>query len=138
MDRRTRARELVVQALYQLDVQGDNIFGQLKVFFRDNSYDDMVLNLADSWTKGAWENLSVCDELVEDAAVKWQMSRLSPVDKSILRLGAYQLKFCPEIPGKVIVNEAIEIAKKYSGQQSPGFVNGVLDAILKKLRADEC
>jgi N utilization substance protein B len=58
------------------------------------------------------------------------------VDRSILRLGAYQL-FCTDIPGKVVINEAIEIAKKYSGEQAPRFVNGVLDAILKKLTGQE-
>jgi N utilization substance protein B len=54
------------------------------------------------------------------------------VDKSILRLSVYQLKFCGDIPPKVVINEAIELAKKFSTEQSPGFVNGVLDAVLKK------
>ena len=55
------------------------------------------------------------------------------VDKSILRLSVYQLKFCSDIPPKVVINEAIELAKKYSTDKSPGFVNGVLDAVLKKI-----
>jgi N utilization substance protein B len=57
------------------------------------------------------------------------------VDRSILRLSVYQLLFCPDIPPKVVINEAIELAKKYSTEKSPGFVNGVLDAILKKDRS---
>jgi N utilization substance protein B len=61
------------------------------------------------------------------------MSRLSQVDRSILRLSTYQLKFCDDIPDKVVINEAIELAKKYSGAQSPKFVNGVLDAIMRRL-----
>ena len=133
MDRRTRARELAMQAIYQLDVQGEKLLGELDLFFRENSDDDLVLSLADNWTRQTWENLSTCDNLIEEAAIKWEMSRLSQVDKSVLRLSAYQLKFCPDIPGKVVINEAIELAKKYSGSQSPGFVNGVLDAILKKV-----
>ena len=60
---------------------------------------------------------------------------LSPVDKSILRLSVYHLKFCPDIPPKVVINEAIELAKKFSSDKSPGFVNGVLDAVLKKITA---
>lgn len=132
MDRRTQARELAMQALYQLDVQGSDALKGLNIFFRENSQDDMVIKLADDWTGKTWENIKVCDELITKAAIKWRISRLCPVDKSILRLSAYQLKFCPEIPGKVIINEAIELAKKYGGQQSPGFINGVLDAILKK------
>lgn len=137
MDRRTVARELAMQGLYQLDVQGDDLLNGLDIFFRADSQDDTVFEMARAWTRGTWENLDVCDKLVEAAAIKWQMSRLSQVDRSILRLSAYQLKFCPDIPGKVVINEAIELAKKYSGQQSPMFVNGVLDAILRRLAVEQ-
>ena len=133
MDKRTLARELAMQALYQLDVQGEHYLGELGVFLRESSDNDVVLSLAESWTRGAWTNLSECDKLIKTAAIKWELSRLSQVDRSILRLGAYQLKYCEDIPGKVVINEAIELAKKYSGAQSPGFVNGVLDAVLKGL-----
>ena len=133
MDRRTRARELTMQALYQLDVQGPDVLKQLGPFFREADPDDFVRNLASEWSKGTWENLQQCDELITGSTIKWQFTRLSPVDKSILRLAVYQLKFCPDIPPKVVINEAIELAKKYSTDKSPGFVNGVLDAILKKI-----
>ena len=134
MDRRTRARELTMQALYQLDVQGTDVLDHLGRFFREADPDDFVRNLASDWSKGAWGNLEQCDELIASSTIKWQFARLSPVDKSILRLAVYQLKFCPDIPPKVVINEAIELAKKYSTDKSPGFVNGVLDAILKKLQ----
>lgn len=123
-----------MQALYQLDVQGDDLLPRLDPFFRENDSDQMVFELARKWTREAWEHIGDCDALIEGAAIKWQLSRLSQVDRSILRLATYQLKFCDDIPGKVIINEAIELAKKYSSQQSSRFVNGVLDAILKKLK----
>jgi N utilization substance protein B len=78
------------------------------------------------------EHLARCDELIAASTIKWQFARLSPVDRSILRLSVYQLKFCPDIPGKVVINEAIEIAKKYSGEQSANFVNGILDALSRR------
>jgi transcription antitermination factor NusB len=131
------ARELAMQAMYQLDVQGDDYLDQMEIFLKENCSDDMVFELANTWSRQAWKNLTICDGLIKQAAIKWELSRLSSVDRSILRLATYQLKFCPDIPGKVVINEAIEIAKKYSGQQSPGFVNGVLDAILKKLKQPE-
>lgn len=134
MDRRTRARELTMQALYQFDVLGDYFLNQMNRFFKENTDDDMVCDMANEWSRGAWENIDACDELIKSAAVKWELSRLSSVDRSILRLGAYQLRFCDDIPGKVVINEAIEIAKKFSSEQSPRFVNGVLDAILRKLK----
>ncbi len=134
MDRRTRARELTMQALYQLDVQGPDLFEFLDRFFTEADEDDFVRKLASDWTKGTWENLEQCDEPIIVSTIKWQFTRLSPVDKSILRLAVYQLKFCPDIPPKVVINEAIELAKKFSTDKSPAFVNGVLDAILKKLK----
>ncbi len=135
MDRRTRARELTMQALYQLNVQGPDLFEFLDRFFAEADEDDFVRKLASDWTKGTWENLEQCDEPIIASTIKWQFARLSPVDKSILRLAVYQLKFCPDIPPKVVINEAIELAKKFSTDKSPAFVNGVLDAILKKLKS---
>jgi len=132
MDRRTRARELTMQALYQLNIQGPDLFELLDRFFTEADEDDFVRKLASDWTRGTWENLEQCDEPIIASTIKWQFARLSPVDKSILRLAVYQLKFCPDIPPKVVINEAIELAKKFSTDKSPAFVNGVLDAILKK------
>ena len=137
MDKRTRARELALQALYQLDVQGSELLGRLKEFFREADADDFVRRLASDWTRGTWDNLAQCDEMIADSTIRWQFKRLSPVDKSILRLAVYQLKFCPDIPPKVVINEAIELAKKFSTDKSGPFVNGVLDAVLKKLKTKE-
>jgi len=136
-DRRTRARELAMQGLYQLDIQGSELLGRLGEFFAENEADDSTRKLAFKWTKKTWENLNACDELIAASTIKWKMSRLSFVDKSILRLAVYQLKFCPDIPPKVVINEAIELAKKFSTAQSGAFVNGVLDAVLKKIETRE-
>ncbi|MCX5632915.1 MAG: transcription antitermination factor NusB [Phycisphaerae bacterium] len=136
MDKRTRARELVMQAACQLDVQGADALQILGRFFAENSDDDTVRKLAEKWTQGLWKTMAECDGLITTAAAKWELSRLSQVDRSILRLGTYQLKYCDDIPAKVVINEAIELAKKYSGESSPGFVNGVLDAIYRTLKAE--
>ena len=133
MDKRTRARELTMQALYQLDVQGPELLEPLKQFFIEEETDNTVRSLASNWTNGTSENMAQCDELITASTIKWQFTRLSPVDRSILRLSVYQLRFCPDIPPKVVINEAIELAKKFSTDKSPGFVNGVLDAVLRKL-----
>ena len=123
-----------MQVLYQLDVQGADLLERLDDFFNDAGEEDSVRKLAIEWIDGAWENLTCCDELISSAAIKWELSRLSLVDKSILRLADYELKFRSDIPPKVTINEAIELAKKFSSAQSPGFVNGVLDAIMNKLK----
>jgi N utilization substance protein B len=125
-----------MQGLFQLDVQGSELLSRLLNFYKEQeACDDMVVQLAMKWTKGTWDNVVRCDELITDSTLKWKISRLSPVDKSILRLSVYHLLFCDDIPEKVVINEAIELAKKYSTEKSPGFINGVLDAIKKKLEA---
>jgi transcription antitermination factor NusB len=125
-----------MQALYQLDVQGADLLPRLMGdFFCEEEADERIRKLAWEWTRGTWENLADCDATITDSTIRWQFSRLSPVDRSILRLSVYQLKFCPEVPPKVVINEAIELAKKYSTEKSAPFVNGVLDAVLKKLQS---
>jgi len=136
VDKRTRARELAMQGLYQLDVQGPDLLQRLAEFLRENDPHLLVRKLASEWTKGTWENLALCDGFIAASTIKWQLSRLSAVDKSILRLAVYQLKFCPDIPPRVVINEAIELAKKFSTDKSPAFVNGVLDAVLKKIKTE--
>ena len=137
MDPRTKARQLAMQALCQLDVQGSSVLAELNDFFTENEPDLAIRRLASDWTKAAWENVADCDELITGAALKWKLSRLSMVDKNILRLAVYQLKCCHDIPPKVAINEAIELAKIFGSDKSPGFVNGVLDGILKKLQPEK-
>lgn len=138
IDKRTRARELAIQALYQLDIQGADLLERLRwEFFAESESDARIRQLAWDWTNGTWTQLASCDELIVAATIRWQFSRLSPVDKSILRLAVYQLKCCADIPPKVVINEAIELAKKFSTEKSGPFVNGVLDAVLRKLQAQQ-
>ena len=111
MDKRTRARELAMQGLYQLDVQGSDLLGRLEQFFAENEPDSKVRKLAFQWCSNAWENVARCDQLITDSTIKWGMSRLCPVDKSILRLAVFHLSICPDIPERVTINEAIELDK---------------------------
>ncbi len=126
-----------MQGLYQLDVQGPDLLEFLDEFFIEAQADEVVHKLASDWTRQTWKNLVQCDELIADSSIKWHFERLSPVDKSILRLAVFQLKFCLDIPPKVVINEAIELAKKFSTDKSPAFINGVLDAVFKKLYAEK-
>ena len=126
-----------MQALYQLDVQGSELLPRLMGdFFYEEERDERTRKLAWEWTQGTWERVAECDETIASSTIRWQFSRLSPVDRGILRLAVYQLRFCSEIPPKVVINEAIELAKRYSTDKSGPFVNGVLDAVLKKMQAD--
>jgi len=83
--------------------------------------------------KGVWGCHGKLDELIGWASENWDLSRITLVDRSNLRLAVYQLVECPEIPAKAAINEAVELAKEFSTAQAPAFVNGVLDAVRKTI-----
>ena len=93
VDRRTIARELTMQALCQLDVQGAELLPALRMFFLEHSDEEEVVEMAEQWTEGAWRHHESCDEEIARAAEKWKLSRLSMVDRCILRLGVYQILY---------------------------------------------
>lgn len=81
--------------------------------------------------QGVVEFRPVIDRTIEEVAKNWSLERMSPVDLSILRIASYELLYRPDIPGRVTINEAIEIAKRYGAKDSPSFINGLLDKIAK-------
>lgn len=135
VDRRRAARVLAMQFLHELTVQGGANLDQVGALMGAYCQDEATRELALGWVRGAWQRLVQIEELIRETATHWDLSRISQVDRSILHLGVFQLLYCPEMPAKVVMNEAIELAKDYSTAQSPAFVNGILDAIHKQ-RAD--
>ena len=132
-DPRRLARQLALQFLYQLAVQGGANLDQMDSFLKEYSDDVQIREMAARWIKGAWQQVNQIDQLIRQASVNWDLSRISQVDHSNLQLAAYQMINCPEIPVKVVINEAVELAKTFSTAQAPGFTNGVLEAIKKKI-----
>jgi N utilization substance protein B len=86
---------------------------------------------------GVWRRVDELNELIRRHSTNWRLERMAVVDKNILRIGSYELTSEMEVPHKVIINEAIEIAKKYGSEDSPAFVNGVLDRIAMESRPDQ-
>jgi len=124
----TRARELTLQALYQHDLVEDRTLEQLLSFCARTAPDD-VMPLASRLLQGCIEHQSTLDKLIGRTAENWKLERMAVSDRNILRLAVYEVLFRPETPPKVAINEAIELAKRYSTENSPTFVNGVLDRI---------
>jgi N utilization substance protein B len=81
---------------------------------------------------GVKENQARIDTMISEVAENWRLDRMAAIDRNILRLGAYEMLFRPEIPAKVAINEALELAKRYSTAQSSRFVNGILDRVLQR------
>lgn len=134
MTRRTRAREVALQLLYQRDVNPTLKRKVLEAFVRDRLRDEALRPFALSLYDGVAAHAEEIDRHLTAAADNWRLPRMAVVDRNVLRLGAYELLFTPETPGKVVLDEAIELARRYGALNSPAFVNGVLDRLLQTAR----
>jgi N utilization substance protein B len=137
MNVRRRARELALQALFQFDVQGDAFDDELDDFLRDTCDQPDVREFARQLARGAWANRAEADAILNKLTVRWSVERMAVTDRNILRMGLYQLLHCPDIPARVVINEAIELGKRYSTADSPQFINGLLDAAHKQMMPEE-
>jgi transcription antitermination factor NusB len=129
MRKRTQARELALQLLYQLDLRGEEILSEIEAYLSDPAGDKEINLFAKDLLFGYWERRDLIDRKIEEVAKNWQLKRMAAIDRNILRLATYELLFRDDIPPLVSINEAIDIAKKYSTKNSGPFVNGILDNI---------
>ena len=147
MRKRTRSREFALQVLYEIDVAGPELEEALEDFWLDRS--DLALSnsekeavehdkqepeireYAERLVRGTLSKLSSIDLTIERFAENWAMGRMACVDRNILRLAAFEMLFVEDIPIKVAINEAVELAKRYGEADSSKFVNGILDRIAK-------
>ena len=136
MSSRHRARRLALQCLCCLDAQGDGAVELVHEFIDDSKEDDQAIRGAHGLAREAFADLDRCDALLARHARHWELGRLALVDRNILRLGAFELR-TERAPKKVVITEAIRLAKEFSTAESPRFINGVLDAVAKELGGDE-
>ncbi|MDR4509952.1 MAG: transcription antitermination factor NusB [Candidatus Brocadiaceae bacterium] len=129
MRNRTLARELALQALYQLDLRNEKNVHEIDEFCRRSTQKDDIYQFTISLVNGCWSHVKEIDEKISFATKHWELNRMATIDKNILRLGVYELLFRDDIPPKVSMNESIELAKKFSTKDSGMFVNGILDNI---------
>jgi len=137
MRKRTKARELALQALYQYDLRGAEVRGDVDDLLARATEDAEVLDFARTLIDGAWLKRAEVDKAIEAAARNWEIRRMAAIDRNILRLATFELLYVPEIPPLVTINEAIDMAKKYSTKKSGHFVNGILDHIRTTAAAEE-
>src|SRR5262249_32616954 len=150
---RRRAREIALQVLFSLDLNaGLTVPQALAQFWKDFAHevrtDDSprdgespsgetpreVVAFAEKLVAGTVEHLGELDAIIQRASRNWRLERMARVDRNVLRLATYELRYVEEVPAKVVINEAIEVAKRYGAQESPAFVNGLLDRISQGLK----
>jgi transcription antitermination protein NusB len=131
MGSRHQARERALQILFQYDIHGKPGLW-LDMFWKENEVPDEVKAFAERLVAGVLDKKKELDALIGKYAINWKISRMPVVDRNILRAGVYELLWMDDVPAKVTVNEAIELAKSFGDDDASKFVNGILDQVLNK------
>ncbi|MBN1871945.1 MAG: transcription antitermination factor NusB [Candidatus Omnitrophica bacterium] len=132
MRKRTRARECALKVLYQSEVTKYDHVRSLRVFWElEANTESAVKDFAEQLVEGVHKHIKEIDEVISRYAKNWNINRMALIDKNILRLATYEILYVDDIPHKVSINEAIDMAKKYGDTDSSKFVNGILDKISK-------
>jgi N utilization substance protein B len=126
---RRRARAVALQTLYEVDLAGHPASDVMKQRLADCDLDDEHVEFVDHLVRGVLGNLSEIDAHVREIAPEWPLEQMSPVDKNILRIAIFEMTYDPEIPVKVAINEAVELAKLFGSESSRRFVNGALGTL---------
>ncbi len=130
MDARRKAREMALQALYTMDLLDRWHEGLPETLYEQDRWPASVSH-AHRILAGVLNHREPIDHAIEGRADRWSVSRMNVIDRNILRIGAYELLFCDNVPPKVSINEAIELAKQYGTRESSRFLNGILDKLAK-------
>jgi transcription antitermination protein NusB len=135
---RRQAREAALQMLYQSEIGKAGAFESIATYWParepEAQLDAPLKEFANTLVRGALSRREEIDGLLVAHANNWRVERMGVIDRLVLRLGVYEMLAEAETPSKVIINEALELARRYSGEEAVGFVNGVLDSIRKELR----
>ena len=132
MRKRSLARENALKILYQAEMTRRDVVVTAESYWKDSdNTDDQIKQFSDRITSGIQKNLEAIDNKITQYATNWQLKRMAVIDRNVLRLGVFELLHTTDIPPKVTINEAVELAKKYGDMESNKFVNGILDKIHK-------
>jgi len=135
MGRRRKARESALQILFQLEFNRPQIEKAIDQFWKERKVSEEIRDYSNWIVKGIVSHQEEIDNLIQSTSNHWRLSRMAHVDRNILRIAVLEFLYAKSIAPAVIINEAIEIAKKYSSDEAAAFVNGILDAVRKKVEA---
>lgn len=132
---RHTSRERALQALYQVDVAQAEAGAALQAAFsaEDEQLDARGQEFARALVDGVVAHLAELDALIQKHSLNWRVERMAKIDRNVLRLAAYELKFEADTPGKVVINEAIELGKAFGTEESSSFINAILDKLAQEL-----
>ena len=137
MGRRHRARELAIQVLFHLEFNPGNHTEGLGLICDNFDFSQDAREFADLLITGIVQNKGELDQMIRKSSKNWRLERMSYVDRNILRLAVFEILHLKDIPPKVSIDEAVELAKRYGTDESSGFINGVLDNIYNRLNGGD-
>ena len=137
MGKRRASREVALRALYQVDVGKMAPEEALDFSEAERHYSEETRQFARELVLGCIQHLARIDEIIESHARDWTLSRMAHIDRNVLRLAVFEILFRPDVPDSVAVDEAVELAKKYSTAESGRFVNGVLGNLVRTVEAEQ-
>lgn len=133
MGSRRKSREVALQLLYMREFTGGDVDEMLIHFWRDGELDDRIISFARDLILGTLDRKDDIDRMIAESSEHWRLDRMALIDRNVMRLAVYEFIYTPSTPKKVVINEAIEIAKRFSSEESTQFVNGILDNIRMKI-----
>jgi len=128
--KRSKARESVLQILYQIDVTGDPVDAVLNQYWHTRNRNPEVVDFANEIVKGTTEHLSEIDAIISQHSENWEISKMPIIDRNILRFAIYEILYMDDIPPRVTIDEAIDLANNFGTPNSGKFINGILDKIM--------
>lgn len=134
MGARRTGRERALQALYQLEISPGSVIAALEsawaaVADEEPKPDPDAKRFAQELAEGAWGKREEIDALIQQHSHNWRVDRMNRIDRNVLRIGIFELQYRPDIPRKVTLNEAVELAKRFGTEDSSAFINGLLDRV---------
>ena len=133
MGKRRSSRELALKFLYQFELNKGDLDEQIRLFLEQNSSQEDVENFMKELVVSLIDKMEEIDEIIQKFSDHWILDRMTVIDRNILRMGTCELLFNFSTPPKVVINEAIDIAKKYGNEDSPEFINGILDKVYNEI-----
>ena len=133
MGKRRSSRELALKFLYQFELNEGDLDEQINLFLERNSSQEDVESFMKELVVSLIDKMEEIDEIIQKFSDHWVLDRMTVIDRNILRMGTCELLFIFSTPPKVVINEAIDIAKKYGNEDSPEFINGILDKVYKEI-----
>ena len=137
MGKRRKAREAALQVLFQTEFNDNSLKDILRLFWKNKKADKEIIEFSRALVENVLAHKEEIDSAIQSVSKHWRVSRMAVIDRCILRMAVCELVFGEDIAPAIVINEAIEIAKKYSGTKAANFINGILDAIKKNAEKEK-